>query len=123
VPFIPSKNCGYGSTGEKFCCSNHTTTVRGVRSDSSEANGFASLSGSTLILADFKKRNFLPGEEFVQEIKIEVKLTNAEGASAIKLASITIYNEIHYCIVSSVTSMNFSPSVPSTQTISVGITS
>ena len=65
-----------------FCCSPLTIAVRGVRSDQSTATGFATLSGMTLILADFTQRQFLAGEEFVQVMKIEVKKSNAEGADS-----------------------------------------
>ena len=64
-----------------LCCSPLTIAVRGVRSDLSTATGFATLSGTTLILADFTKRQFLVGEEFVQVFKIEVTKSNAEGAT------------------------------------------
>ena len=75
-----------------LCCSSPTFTARGVRSDLSEAIGFATLSGSTLITTDFTQRNYLPGEKFVQVMKIEVIMSNSEGATSTKLATITIYN-------------------------------
>ena len=90
--WLESNSCGYGSIGGKFCCTPLTFAVRGVRSDLSTATGFATLSGTTLIVANFTQRQFLTGEEFVQVMKIETIMTNAEGATATQFATITIYN-------------------------------